>query len=121
MNLTTKAILAALAIVSVGSINLPVLAADDLVPNPETIFAKGMGVSERNGENKGIIQLSKNGYAIMKLNGTTHTGRWEKVDEFHVKTIWKEGGPPGGIWSLRATGNSVTPYVAIREDLSEPQ
>jgi hypothetical protein len=121
MNPVTRAILATLAVISVGSMSLPAVAADDLVPNPETIFAKGMGFSERNGENKGVIQLSKNGYAIIKLNGATHTGSWEKVDEFHVKTIWKADGPPGGIWSLRATGNSVTPYVAIREDLTEPQ
>jgi hypothetical protein len=95
---------------------LPSLAAGDLVPNPETIFAKGMGFSERNGENKGVIQLSKNGYAIIKWNGTSHTGKWEKIDEFHIRTIWKDGGPPGGIWSLKTTGDSTSPYVAIREE-----
>ncbi len=115
MHRTAKMIFAALAVVSAWSIE-PVTAADDLVANPETIFAKGMGFSERNGTNKGVIQLSANGYAIIKWNGTTHTGRWEKVDEFHIKTIWKEGGPPGGIWSLRRTGDSAVPYVAIRED-----
>ena len=24
-------------------------------------------------------------------------------------------GPPGGVWSLRLTGDSASPYVAIRE------
>ena len=95
---------------------LPALSAGDLVANPEKIFAKGMGFSERNGENKGVIQLSANGYAIIKWNGTSYTGKWEKVDEYHIKTIWKEGGPPGGIWSLRTTGDSTSPYVAIREE-----
>src|SRR4029079_8212256 len=33
---------------------LPSFSAGDLVANPETIFAKGMGFSERNGENKGV-------------------------------------------------------------------
>jgi hypothetical protein len=113
MRRTTKMILAGLALVSISAI--PPALAGDLVANPDTIFAKGMGFSERNGENKGVIQLSDNGYAIIKWNGTSYTGRWEKVDEFHVKTIWKEGGPPGGVWSLRTTGNSASPYVAIRE------
>ena len=114
MRQITKAILAGLALISVSA-TLPVLAGD-LVANPETIFAKGMGFSERNGENKGVLQLSDNGYAIIKWNGTTHTGTWEKIDEYHIRTIWKSGGPPGGVWSLRATGDSSSPYVAIRED-----
>jgi len=110
----------ALAALTVGAISiLPALAADDLVANPETIFAKGMKFSERNGENKGVIELRSNGYAIINWNGTTYKGRWEKTDEFHVKTIWDSGsdGPPGGLWSLRPTGNSASPYVAIREGL----
>ena len=114
MRRTTKMILAGLALVSVSAIP-PALAGDDLVANPETIFAKGMGFIERNGENKGVLQLSDNGSATIEWNGTSYTGRWEKVDEFHVKTIWKEGGPPGGVWSLRTTGDSTSPYVAIRE------
>ena len=114
MRRTTKMILAGLALVSVSAIP-PALAGDDLVANPETIFAKGMGFIERNGENKGVLQLSDDGSAIIKWNDTRYTGRWEKVDEYHVKTIWPEGGPPGGVWSLRATGNSASPYVAIRE------
>jgi len=116
MKRIVKIILAAL---TVGVISiLPALAADDLVANPETIFAKGMKFSERNGEDKGVIELKKNGYAIINWNGTTYKGRWEKVDEFHVKTIWdssSSSGPPGGTWSLRPTGNSASPYVAIRE------
>ena len=109
-----KVILAALALGVTGS-TLPVFAADDLVPNPETIFAKGMKFSERNGEDKGVIELRPNGYAIINWNGTPYTGKWEKVDEFHVKTMWDSDGPPGGVWSLRPTGNSASPYVAIRE------
>src|SRR5262245_404311 len=108
-------IFAAAFALSILSMSGPAFTADDLVANPETIFAKGMGFSERNGENKGVIQLSDNGYAIIKWNGTSHTGRWEKVDEYHIRTIWKEGGPPGGIWSLRKTGDSSSPYVAIRQ------
>jgi len=115
MKRTVKVVLAAL---TVGVISiLPALAADDLVANPETIFAKGMKFSERNGEDKGVIELRKNGYAIINWNGTTYRGRWEKVDEYHVRTIWNSssGAPPGGVWSLRPTGNSASPYVAIRE------
>src|SRR5215510_11913636 len=105
MKRTTMLFLTTL-VVGLFSTALPSQSAGDLIANPETIFAKGMGFSEKNGENKGVIQLSANGYAIIKWNGTTYTGRWEKVDEYHVKTIWKDGGPPGGVWSLRATGNS---------------
>jgi len=116
MKRTTVMFLMAFAVGLVAP-TLPSFSAGDLVANPETIFAKGMGFSERNGENKGVIQLSKNGYAIIKWNGTTYTGKWEKVDEYHIRTIWKDsGGPPGGIWSLRTTGDSTSPYVAIRED-----
>ena len=110
-----KLILAALAVGMISTIP-PAVAADDLVANPETIFAKGMKFSERNGEDKGVIELRSNGYAIINWNGTAYTGKWEKVDEYHVKTIWDStSGPPGGVWSLRATGNSASPYVAIRE------
>ena len=115
MKLIIKTIIAGLAFVSISA-TLRALAAGDLVANPETIFAKGMGFSERNGENKGVIQLSANGYAIIKWNGTSHTGKWEKIDEYHIRTIWKDGGPPGGVWSLRTTGDSTSPYVAIREE-----
>ena len=115
MKLVSKMFLAAF-VVGIFSGALPGFSAGDLVANPETIFAKGMGFSERNGENKGVIQLSANGYAIIKWNGTSYTGKWEKVDEYHIKTIWKEGGPPGGIWSLRTTGDNTSPYVAIREE-----
>ena len=116
MKRMTMMFLVALATGVFGS-TLPSFSAGDLVANPETIFAKGMGFSERNGENKGVIQLSKNGYAIIKWNGTTYTGKWEKVDDYHIRTIWQDsGGPPGGVWSLRTTGDSTSPYVAIRED-----
>ena len=115
MKHTVQMLLVAFAI-GLSSSALPSWSAGDLVANPETIFAKGMGFSERNGENKGVLQLSKNGYAIIKWNGTSYTGKWEKVDEYHIRTIWKEGGPPGGIWSLRTTGDSTSPYVAIREE-----
>jgi hypothetical protein len=111
-----KLYLAGVALGILGSISVA-YSAGDLVPNPETVFAKGMGFSERDGANKGVIQLSGNGYAIIKWNGTTHTGKWEKIDEFHIRTIWKEGGPPGGVWSLKTTGDSTSPYVAIREEL----
>jgi hypothetical protein len=113
MNWTSKVILVALTAGAIGLIQ-PALAAEDLVANPETIFAKGMKFSERNGENKGVIQLNPKGRAIISWNGTTYTGQWEKIDEYHIKTIWESGGPPGGVWSLRATGNSASPYVAIR-------
>jgi hypothetical protein len=112
MKRSTKVILAGLAFVSVGAI-LPALAAGDLVANPETIFAKGMKFSERNGENKGALQLSSNGYAIINWNGTTYTGHWEKVDEYHIKTTWEGGGPPGGIWSIRTT-DVADHYIASR-------
>ena len=58
-----------------------------------------MKFSERNGEDKGVIELRKNGYAIINWNGTTYRGRWEKVDEYHVRTIWNSssGAPPGGV------------------------
>jgi hypothetical protein len=114
MKRTIKVILAALTLGMIGSIQ-PTLAAEDLVANPETIFAKGMKFSERNGENKGVIQLNPKGSAIINWNGTTYRGNWEKVDEYHIKTTWESGGPPGGVWSLRPTGNSASPYVAIRE------
>jgi hypothetical protein len=112
MKRTMKVILAGLA-VSVGSV-LPALAAGDLVANPETIFAKGMKWSERNGENKGALQLNSGGSALINWNGTTYHGRWEKVDEYHVRTTWESGGPPGSVWSLRETGDSAVPYVASR-------
>ena len=118
MKRAMKVILAALAVGAMAS-TLPAFAVDDLVANPETIFAKGMKVSERNGEDKGIIELRSNGYAIINWNGTIYKGQWEKVDEYHVKTTWDsgDGGPPGGVWSLRPTGNSESPYVAIRKAL----
>jgi hypothetical protein len=107
-------ILAGLTLFSVGAI-LPVVAAEDLVANPEKIFKKGMKVTM--GNDHGLIELKSNGGAIMKLNGTIYRGKWEKVDEYHVKTTWRSGGPQGGIWSLRKTGNSANPYVAIRNNL----
>ena len=107
-----RMILAGLALVSVGSI-LPVFGAEDLVANPEKIFAKGMKVTL--GNDIGLIELKSNGGAIMNLNGKVYRGKWEKVDEYHVKMTWGSGGPQGGVWSLRATGNSANPYVAMRE------
>jgi hypothetical protein len=116
MKRTMKVILAGLAVVSVGSI-LPALAAPgDLVANPETIFAKGMKWSERNGQNKGVLQLNSDGRALINWNGTTYRGRWEKVDEYHVKTTWDGGVPPGSAWSLRETGDSAVPYIASRRE-----
>jgi hypothetical protein len=114
MTRTIKGFCTAVAIGLIG-FAIPAYSAGDLVANPETIFAKGMGFSERNGENKGVIQLSANGYAIIKWNGTSYTGRWEKIDEYHIRTIWGDAAPPGGVWSLRTTGDSASPYVAIRE------
>src|SRR5262245_24559890 len=109
-----RMILAGLALVSVGSI-FPVFGAEDLVANPQTIFRKGMKVTL--GENTALIELKDGGGAIINWNGKVYRGKWEKVDEYHVKTTWEsgEGGPKGGVWSLRATGNSASPYVAIRE------
>jgi hypothetical protein len=116
MRRTTKVILAGLALVSIGVIPPALAATGDLVAHPETLLAKGMKFSEKNGKNKGIIHLNSNGSAIINWNGTTYSGHWEKVDDYHVKTIWKKvkGGPPGGVWSVRATGDSAVPYVAIR-------
>lgn len=113
MKRSMRVILAGLALVSVSSF-LPVFGAEDLVANPETIFAKGMKVTL--GEDKALIELKSNGGAIINWNGTVYRGKWEKVDEYHVKTTWESGGPPGGVWSLRPTGNSASPYVAIREE-----
>jgi hypothetical protein len=115
MKRAMKVILAGLAVVSMGSI-LPALAAGDLVANPETIFAKGMKWSERNGENTGVLQLNLHGSAIINWNGTTYYGHWERVDKYRVKTTWESGGPPGSVWSLRETGDSAVPYIASRRE-----
>ena len=80
MKRTVKLVLATFAVGVIGS-TLPVLAGD-LVSNPETIFAKGMKFSERNGEDKGVIELRSGGYAIINWNGTTYKGRWDKIDEY---------------------------------------
>ena len=88
--------------------------AGDLVANPETVFEKGMSWTERNGHDKGVLQLNSNGSAIINWNGSIYWGSWEKVDEYRVKTTWESGGPKGTIWSLRATGDSAVPYVASR-------
>jgi hypothetical protein len=115
MNRTTKVILAGIALAWLGS-SLPApVSAGNLVAHPETLFAKGMKFSERHGQNKGVIHLNSRGSAVISWNGVTHWGRWEKVDEYHVRTIWKQGGPPGGVWSIRETGNSAVPYIAIRK------
>ena len=42
----------------------PVTAAGDRVADPETVFAKGMSWTERNGQDKGVMQLNANGSAI---------------------------------------------------------
>ena len=115
MRRTTKVALAGLALFMVGAIS-PALAADDLIANPETIFAKGMGFSERNGENKGVLQLNSDGSARINWNGTTYRGHWEKVDEYRVRTAWESGRPPGSVWSIRETGDAAVPYVASRRE-----
>ena len=114
MKRTMRVTLAVLASVSVGS-TFPCLAfAGSRVANPETIFEKGMSWSERNGTNKGVLQLYANGGAIINWNGTTYYGHWVKTDEYHVKTTWENGGPPGSRWSIRETGDSAVPYIASR-------
>lgn len=91
-----------------------VTAAGDLVANPETVFAKGMSWTERNGQDKGVMQLNANGSAIVNWNGRTYYGSWEKVDDYRVKTTWEDGGPGGSVWSLRETGDGAVPYRASR-------
>jgi hypothetical protein len=113
MKRAMKVILAGLAVVSMGS-TLPALATGDLVANPETVFAKGMRWTERNGEDTGVLQLNTSGSAIIHWNGTTYRGHWQRVGEYRVKTTWESGGPPGSVWSLRETGDSAAPYVASR-------
>jgi len=95
---------------------VPLASAGERVENPETIFAKGMKWSERNGENKGVLQLNANGSARINWNGTSYRGHWEKVDDYRVKTTWESGGPPGSVWSIRETGNAEIPYVASRAE-----
>ena len=88
--------------------------AHELVANPETVFAKGMSWTERNGQDKGVLQLNTDGSAIINWNGTTYYGSWEKVGEYRVKTTWESGGPNGSVWSLRETGDGAVPYRATR-------
>ena len=113
MTYTRKTVLAAVAAV-LASAALGQASAGDLVANPETVFAKGLKWIDKHGENKGVLQLSPRGSALINWNGTTYRGRWEKVGEYHVKTTWETGGPPGSVWSLRETGDPTAPYVASR-------
>jgi hypothetical protein len=108
------AIVAGLALTSLALAGSGFAAPGDRVANPETLFAKGLKWIERNGENRGVLQLNSNGSAIIMWNGRTYYGSWEKVDEYRVKTMWKHGGPPGSVWSVRETGDSASPYVVSR-------
>jgi hypothetical protein len=114
MKRVMKVIVTGLASVILGLAISGNVSAGDRVANPETLFAKGLSWTERNGENKGVLQLNANGSAIILWNGHTYYGSWEKVDEYHVQTSWKHGGPPGSVWSVRETGNSASPYVVSR-------
>ena len=116
MNRTHKTILAGLAVILAGWVSgaQGPASAGALVENPETIFAKGMGWSERNGQNKGVLQLNDDGSARILWNGMRYRGHWEKVDQYHVKTTWESGGPPGSVWSARETGDPAVPYVISR-------
>jgi hypothetical protein len=97
MNRARKTILAGLAVILAGWISGPQMSASAgaRVENPETIFAKGMGWSERNGENKGVLQLNDDGSARIYWNGRRYRGHWEKVDKYRVRTTWESGGSPG--------------------------
>lgn len=115
MKHTPRMILAgAVALASLAVV--PLASAGERVANPQTIFAKGMKWTERNGENKGVLMLKPSGNALINWNGTTYRGKWEKVDEYRVRTIWEAGGPPGSVWSIRETGNKDIPYVASRAE-----
>lgn len=116
MNRLTKIALATLVLVWVGNEGIAPLSAGDLVSNPETIFKRGMRWSERNGANKGVLQLNSDGSARINWNGISHRGHWEKVDEYRVRTLWNAGGPPGSIWTIRETGDKSVPYVASRSE-----
>ena len=113
MNRASTMLLAGLASVSVASILPAPASAGELVANPETIFEHGMKWSFKNGDH-GVLHLNSNGSAVTSWNEKTYWGHWEKVDEYHVKTTWESGGPPGAVWSLRATGDPAVPYVASR-------
>src|SRR5262245_2928038 len=110
MKRTMQVTLALLVSVSVGSIFSGLASARERVANPETIFRHGMGWTERHGNNKGVLQLNPAGGALIHWNGITYRGHWQKIDEYHVETTWENGGPPGSIWSLRATGDATVPY-----------
>ena len=109
-----RLIVAGVVLVSLDLVGSGSAAPGDRVANPETLFAKGLRWTERNGTNRGVLQLNSNGSAIINWNGRTYYGDWEKVDEFHVETSWKHGGPPGSVWSVRETGDSASPYVVSR-------
>lgn len=111
---TRRLILAAAAAALAGPVVATKASAGERVENPQTIFAKGMKWSERNGENKGTLMLRPSGTALINWNGTTYHGKWEKVDEYRVRTTWESGGPPGSVWSIRETGDPNAPYVASR-------
>ena len=111
---TRRMILAGVAAVLAGSVVTTEVSAGARVEHPETIFAKGMKWSERNGQNKGTLLLRPGGSALINWNGTTYSGKWEKVDEYRVRTTWESGGPPGNTWSIRQTGNPTVPYIASR-------
>ena len=88
--------------------------AGHLVAHPETVFEKGMSWTERNGQDKGVLQLNTDGSAIVNWNGRTYYGSWQKMGDYRVKTMWESGGPPGSVWSLRETGDGAAPYIASR-------
>jgi hypothetical protein len=98
----------------IGLAAAPGAQAGELVANPEAKFEKGMKWIERNGTDKGALQLNPSGTALLNWNGTNYQGKWEKVDEYHVRTMWKNGGPAGSVWSLRESGDPGAPYVISR-------
>lgn len=89
------------------------LSANAAITDPQKAFLHGLRWTDRyNPDNKGVMQLKPGGEALIHWNGHTYWGHWEKVDDYHVRTMWPNGGPPGSIWSLRETGDPASPYVA---------
>ena len=110
-----KIVLATLVLASTGWLGS--LSANALVASPEKVFSHGLRWTDRaNPDNKGVMQLNSGGGALIHWNGHTYRGHWEKVDDYHVRTMWEDGGPPGSIWSLRETGDSAVPFVASRAE-----
>lgn len=114
MKYPAKVALATLVLACAGWLGS--LSASALVTNPQTAFLHGLRWTERNGDNKGVMQLKPRGEALIHWNGHTYWGHWEQVDEHHVRTMWENGGPPGSIWSLRETGDPASPYVASQRE-----